>query len=112
MCTSSALNSHPTTCLDNILLPNACKNQRHPELFCYPDDRGCKHSDHIPLIANIPLSFFGVAVKNIQQQAPATKREKVLVLRLIKNVTKKNCSAPLKILPISPPSNMQNPCHY
>jgi exonuclease III len=60
MCTSSALNSHTTTRLDDILLPSALvTNQRHPQLFCYPDDRGCKHSDLIPLIANIPLSSLG-----------------------------------------------------
>ena len=80
MCTLSALNTHTTTRLDDILLPSALvKNQRHPQLFCYPDDRGCKHSDHIPLIANIPLSSLGVTVKNIQQQTPATKRKQVLL---------------------------------
>ena len=80
MRTSSALNSHTITRLGDILLPSALvKNQRHPQPFWYPDDRGCKHSDHIPLIASIPLSSLGVAVKNIQQQTPATKREKVLL---------------------------------
>jgi len=96
MCTSSALNSHTTTRLDDILFPSALvKSQRHPRLFCYPDDRGCKHSDHIPLIENTPLSSLGVAVKNIQQQAPATKREKVL-LRQIKKCDQESLQCALQ----------------
>jgi hypothetical protein len=96
MCTSYALNSHTTTRLDDIFLPSALvKKQRHPQLFCYPDDRGYEHSDHIPLIANIPLSYLGVAVKNIQQQASATKREKVL-LRTIKKCDQEKLQCALK----------------
>jgi hypothetical protein len=53
------------------------------------------HSDHIPLIANIPLSSLGVAVKNIQQQAPATKRVKVL-LRPIKKCDQERLQCALK----------------
>ena len=106
MCTSSALNSHTTTRLDDIILPSALKKTKTSLTVLLPRWQRLQtqrphssHSKHPPL-----LSW---AVKNIQQQAPETKREPAQ----LKNVTKNDCSVPLKTLPISPPSSMHNSCH-
>lgn len=73
--------------IDYILLPthisksnsNATNAATHSQLFCYTDDRGFKHSDHIPLIANLSTNVLGAKIKKLQLPMVSNQPEKVFV---------------------------------
>ena len=80
---SQETNRHTHSRIDDILLPShICKTNTtrgHPQLLCFTDDKGYRHSNHIPLIANIPTVILGARIKRLQQPAITQQPERVLV---------------------------------
>eukprot|EP00983_Pelagomonas_calceolata_P049732 1141646-Pelagomonas_calceolata.AAC.1 len=79
-CTSAnedCQNAYTTSRIDDILLP--ADFQHHPHLSCSPHDKGYKHSDHLPLIANIPVSILCTAIMSLPPSLSKSKPEKVLI---------------------------------
>eukprot|EP00983_Pelagomonas_calceolata_P067682 1149571-Pelagomonas_calceolata.AAC.1 len=78
--TEVAHESQPTggytySCIDDIMLPSCIlktNNTNCPfsQLFFHTVDKGYKHSDYIPLVADIPTDLLGVNSEMFQQPAP------------------------------------------
>eukprot|EP00983_Pelagomonas_calceolata_P078047 1154117-Pelagomonas_calceolata.AAC.1 len=79
-CTSAnenGQNAYTTSRIVDMLLPAGF--QYHTHLFCSPHDKGYKHSDHLPLIANIPVNTLRTAIMNLPPSLNKPKSEKVLI---------------------------------
>eukprot|EP00983_Pelagomonas_calceolata_P001017 35502-Pelagomonas_calceolata.AAC.1 len=81
---SQSSRGHTHCCIDDSLLPSPIlkaksTNLHHSQVLCNSANQGYKHSDYIPLVANVPTNILGVKVKKFLEPALLHQNERELV---------------------------------